>query len=434
MAVKSIRLNGSGSAVALRLALFAAGVLCILAIYFAAKWCLASTIAARAQSKEVAELAVGWSPSDPRAYYSLASFREKTFLPEDFVKSLEDYERAAGLSPYDYRLWFDLGKARDRNGDAHGAEKAYRQAIELAPNYSRLHWALGNLLLRQGNSEEAFVEIRRAVENDPALANPAVSVAWNFFDADVSLISQKIGDSIPIKSALSTFLAGQKRYDEAFALWNALSPEDKKTAYKADGAQLLLALINTKKYRDALTVQTQISPPQGEKFESGKIFNGSFEGEIKRTGGGSFFDWAIADGMQPQFAFDESQKRSGNRSLVIVFNSMTGQEFRPVQQNVVVEGGKRYAFGAFFRSDLKTQGTLKWEIVDTADNKLLVSTSAVPTSSDWSPLTAEFTTAPTTEAVTIRLVRVPCPASSGLTICPISGKVWFDDFTLRKSE
>jgi hypothetical protein len=52
---------------------------------------------------------------------------------------------------------------------------------------------------------------------------PAVTVAWNFFEGDVPQISQKIGDSVPIKAALSTFLAKQKRFDEAFLLWNALS-------------------------------------------------------------------------------------------------------------------------------------------------------------------------------------------------------------------
>jgi hypothetical protein len=431
MAVKTIKLNGG--AIVPRLALLAAGALCILAVYFTVKWCLAGTLAENAPNKEVAELAVEWAPGNPRAHHSLAVFREKTFLAEDFARSLEDYERAAALSPNDYRMWFDLGKARDRNGDAEGAKKAYRKAIELAPNYSRLHWALGNLLLRQGSSEEAFLEIRRAVENDPALASPAVTVAWNFFDADVSLISQKIGDSMPIRSAMSAFLAAEKRYDEAFVFWNALSPEDKQSIYKTDGERLLQALLATKRYRDALAVQMQIAPGEGEKFEPGRIFNGGFEADVRRTGA-SFFDWTIAEGMQPQIAFDESQKHGGKRSLVMLFNSPTGQEFRSVQQNAVVEGGKRYAFSAFFRSDLKTQGTLRWEIADTGDGKILAATEAVPNSSDWSPLTAELTTPPATEAVTIRLARVPCPPAAGLTVCPIQGKVWFDDFSLKKSE
>lgn len=424
MAIKFIKLNGIAS----RAALFVAALLCMTAVYFAVKWCLANTLAAAAQAIEAAELAVGWAPSDPTAHRVSAALREKTFLIEDFAKSLEEYEKAASLSPNDFRLWFDLGKSRDRSGDMKGAERAYRKAIELAPNYSQNHWTLGNLLLRQGNSDEAFVEIRRAVENDPTYANPAVNVAWQFFDADVPLISRKIGDSVPIKSALSTFLAKQQRFGEAFDLWNALSAEDKKTTYKADGEQLLQALFAAKKYRSALTVQSQIAPAEGEKFESGKIFNGGFEADVK-TANATVFEWTIADGLDVQVGYDPAQKHGGNRSLGIVFPAQSTQEFRTVQQTVVVESGKRYVFEMFFRSELKSQATVKWEIVDAADGKILASTAAVPNSSDWSPLTADFATQPTTEAVTIRFVRVACPT----IFCPISGNVWFDDFSLKQS-
>jgi hypothetical protein len=323
-------------------------------------------------------------------------------------------------------LWFDLAKARDREGDAGGAEKAYRKAAELAPHYTRVHWALGNLLLRQGNTEEAFVEIRKAVENDPKYANPAVNVAWQFFGGDVQLISQKIGDSIPIKSALSAFLAGQQRFDEAFALWNALSPEEKKNAFKAEGKALFESLMGAKRYRDALSVQSQINQADGEKFEPGKIFNAGFETDVK-TANAFPFEWSIAEGLQPQIGYDGAQKHGGSRSLVVVFNSLNGQDFRAVQQTVVVESGKRYAFETFARADLKTQATVKWEIVDAASGQVLASTNPVPAVSDWTALTAEFNTPAATQAVIVRLARAVCPSS----MCPISGKVWFDDFNLK---
>lgn len=428
MAIKSIKLNSTVG----RLALLGIALLCVLGVYFSVKWCLASTLAGRADNREIAELAANLAPHDPKAHYSLAFFEEKAFLADAFAKSLEEHERAVSLSPNDFRMWFDLGRARDRNGDAAGAEKAFRKAVELAPNYSRIHWTLGNLLLRQGNTEEAFVEIRRAVENDPSYANPAVSVAWQFFDADVPLISQKIGDSIPIKSALSTFLAGQKRFDEAFALWNALSLEDKRTTFKTDSEQLFQVLLSAKKYRDAVTVQSQIAQPEGEKFEIGKIFNGGFEADVT-TKNPNFFEWTIQDGLQPQIGFDNTQKHGGSRSLVIVFNSATGQESRAIQQNIAVESGKHYTFETFFRADLKNNpSTVKWDVQDMIDGKILGSTAAVPAVSDWSRLTVDFTTLPTTEAITIRLTRVPCQQSS--IICPISGRVWFDDFSLKKSE
>lgn len=417
---KSVKLNSAA-----RVALFAVALVCVAAVYFAAKWFLASTLAGSAPSKEIAAYAVELAPDDPRAHYTLAALDEQTFLAEDFTRALAEYETATSLSPNDFRLWFDLGRARERAGDAAGAEKALRKAIELAPHYSRVHWTLGNLLLREGSTEEAFVEIRKAVENDADYATPAVTTVWQFFGGDAGLIAQKIGDSNPIKAALSAYLAKQQRFDEASALWNSLPEGDKQTVYRDSGTQLVQSLLAAKKFREALAAQMQINPPAGERPEIGKIVNAGFESNVAATAGD--FEWRIADGIQPQIGFDEQQKHGGARSLVIVFNSPAGQDFRAVQQTVAVESNKHYAFQTFARSDLKNPGTVRWEIADAADGKVLAATVPVPAASDWQMLAAEFTTAQATQAVTIRLARVPCGAS----LCPITGKVWFDDFSLK---
>ena len=412
-----------------RAALFAAALLCVSAVYFPVKWFLAGTLAANTDYIDAAEYAARLAPGDPQIHYRLAALRDRSFVAEDLPKALAEYEKAVSLSPDDFRYWFDLGRARERSGDSAGAEKALRKALELAPNYSRIHWTLGNLLLRQGNTEEAFVEIRRAVENDPSYANPAVNIVWQFFDGDISLISRKIGDSDQIKFALVSFLAKQKRYDEALEIWNKLPDADKKTVYLTNGQELLQTLIIAKRFRDALAVQLQIGTPEAEKFEIGKISNPGFENNITPSGALPF-SWNIADGVQPQIGFDDQQKHGGNRSLVVVFDSPAGKDFRGIGQIIAVESGKHYNFEYFARAELKSPATVKWEIADAADGRILAATAAVPEKFDWAALTAEFTTAATTQAVVIRFARVPCPTS----LCSILGKVWFDDFNLRKSE
>lgn len=410
-----------------RVALLVVALACVAAVYFAVKWFLANTIAAHTGERDVAAYAASLAPQDPRPRYTLAALDERTFLAADFTKALSEYEQATSLSPHDFRLWFDLGGARARNGDTVGAEKALRKAIELAPHYSRIHWTLGNLLLREGSTEEAFVEIRKAVENDASYATPAVNTVWQFFSGDVALITQKIGDSNPIKAALSAYLAKQQRFDEALNLWNALPEGDRQILYHDSGSELVKSLFAAKRFRDALGVEMQINPRNGEQPQIGKIINAGFESNVAAAGAGDF-EWKIADGLQPQIGFDEQQKHGGNRSLVIVFNSPSGQDFRAVQQMIAVESGRNYHFEAFARSDLKNPGTVRWEIADAADGKILAATSPVPPISDWMPIAAEFTTAPTTQAVIVRLARVGCGAS----LCPINGKVWFDDFSLRQ--
>lgn len=421
MSIKSIPLNSLTRHIVLPLA----ALLCLLLVFFALKWYLANMISARAEQKELAELAVDLAPGDPQSFYAQGVLLEKSFLPEDLPKSLAAFEKAAALAPNDYRLWFALGRARERGGDAEGAETAMRKALALAPHYAQVQWTLGNVLLRRGKTDEGFGEIRKAVESDAAFANPAVSIAWQIFDGDAAQISQAVGESAQAKSVLSAFLAREKRFDEAYNAWNALSEKDKKETYRQSGDELLKQLVQAKKFRDALEVQTQLAAPDAEKSEPEKISNAGFETAVN-TSNPSAFEWQIADGAQPAIGVDDKLKTGGNYSLVIAFNSPNGQDFRSIQQTVVVSPNKTYKFEVAFRSDLKTSSSVKWEIVDAADGKILAATPTVTSSADWSKLTATFT-APATEAVTLRLAKTGCAAP----ICPMSGRIWFDDFRLE---
>ena len=418
--VKSIKLE----TFAQRALLLGAAFVCLISVFFIFKWCFAYTIATQSEIKEVAEFAVNLAPNIPQTHYALAVLSEKTFLPEDVSKSLAEYEKATSLAPNDYRLWFSLGKARERNGDAPGAELALKKAIELAPSYALLRWTHGNILLRQGKTVEAFAELRQAAESDKTFINPLVATAWQIFDGDLAQIKQNVGDSTQINFVLPTFLAKQNRFDEAFAIWDSLPADAKKTTFKENGEEFFKQLIETKKYDEALRIQAQIREPDTENFAVGTISNGSFETDIKPKA--DVFGWQIADGIQPQIGFDIGQKRNGNQSLVIVFNSPNGQDFRVISNTVVVESGKNYGFEAFYKSNLKTSATLRWEIVDASDGKVLATTEAVAGNADWTGLTANFTVPETTQAVTIRLAREICKT----TACPISGKIWFDDFNL----
>lgn len=420
MAVKSIKL----ATIAQRAILFGVGVVFVTSILFFVKWCFAHTIASQAQFKELAEFTIALAPNDPQTHFALAALSERNFAPEDLARSLAEYEKAVALSPNDYRMWFALGKARERSGDAVGAELALKKAIELAPNYSRLRWVYGNILLRQSKTAEAFVELRQAAETDKTFIAPLVATAWQIFDGDLAQIKQNIGDSTQINFVLPTFLAKQNRLDEAFSIWDSLPADDKKTTFRQNGEELFNQLLETKKYRDALRVKAQISESNVEISAVGIISNGGFETDIKPNA--DIFAWQIADGIQPQIGFDVSQKRGGNQSLVLVFNSSSGQDFRLVSQTVVVESGKNYGFEAAYKANLKTSVTLRWEIVDASDNKVLTTTEAVATETDWTGLTANFTVPETTQAVTIRLAREVCK----LPPCPIAGKIWFDDFNL----
>jgi tetratricopeptide (TPR) repeat protein len=404
-----------------RVLLIAVAIFIVIWLIFAIKWSLANSMSTQSQFKEISQFAIDWSPNDPQPYYSLAALNEKSLSPNDLAEAVSNYEKAVALSPNNYLLWSSLATARDRNDDSVGAEKAIRKALELAPNYSEVRWILGNILLRNEKSEEGFVEIRKAAETNPKFVYPTASTALQIFDGDLNKITQNIGQSDQINSALAVILAKKERFDDALTLSKRL-----KILSLDDGNNLISAFLVGKKFRAASEVQSRITQQENNKPSLAKFVNSSFENDVNPANA-NIFDWQLTDALQPQIGVDDKQKQDGNRSIVIVFNSTDGKDFRQISQTISVESNKKYSFQTFARSELKASSTLKWEVLDASDSRLLGSTSAISAGSDWQKLTAEFTSGATTEGVIVRLVRVSC----GSSICPISGKVWFDNFSLQ---
>lgn len=420
MALKTIELKNSTG----KISIIAAGLVCAAFFLFAFKWCFGNALASRAEGTQIAELGVLLAPSDPQTHFALGVLSDRNFLPEDFQKAVTQYEKAAGLSPNDFRLWFQLARARERVGDAAGAEKALRKSLELAPNYSEVQWTLGNMLLRQGNAAEGFELIRRAADGNDKFINPAISIAWQIFDGDILQVRENTGSAPKINAALASFLISQKRFDEAFDAWSSVPAEERKTVFRQRGEEIYNQLILAGKYRDALEIWAEISGG-GKNYQVGKITDGGFEINEKQEKT-SIFDWQIAEGAQPLIGVDTENVHSGSLSRRFIFNSPGGADFRQISQAIAVEPGRKYEFSMFYKSDLKTAATLRWEIVNAADGQILAATEPVAAKSDWTNQKAEFTVPETGEAVILRLARSLCSAG----ICPISGSVWFDEFVL----
>ena len=342
MPIKAIKVES----ILYRLAIVAIALLLLTTLFYFSKSYFGNSISTQAQNKEVAELAALMAPGDSQTHYALGVLGEKSFMPEDLPKSVMEFEKAVALSPNDFRLWAALGKARERSGNANGAELALREAKRLAPNYSEVQWAFGNILLRQGKTDEAFVEIRNAVDSDPKFASPAATTMWQIYDGDVAKIRKTIGESNHVNSALAIFLLKQGNTNEALEIWNGLPPDKQKTDFLKDGEQLYAQLISKKKHRKALKIYSQISAPGSKKFEVGMIDNGGFE-EAVETKKPSVFEWNIANGTRPQINISSAQKKNGRQSIVISFKTTNTKDFRSISQTIAVESEKEYEFGVF---------------------------------------------------------------------------------------
>jgi hypothetical protein len=82
----------------------------------------------------------------------------------------------------------------------------------------------------------------------------------------------------------------------------------------------------------------------------------------------------------------------------------------------------------FYRSDLKTPASLKWEVADAGSTQAIAGTPYIVPTTDWTSLKARFTVPARTDGIIIRLAREGCAGPS----CPMNGKLSFDDISLRR--
>ncbi|MDT7806220.1 MAG: hypothetical protein QOJ70_33 [Acidobacteriota bacterium] len=405
------------------------------ASWYGVRWGLGNTMADAAPLSyandpdaafESAEAAVRLAPRDPSAHLMLARLNQISFDPLRTPVALEEYERAAALAPNDYLVWMEVGRARAALGDVEGGSVALKRAVELAPNYAQPRWHLGNALLRAGRTEEAFAELRRAADADPDLRPQVFNLAWQVYSPDMTRIIESVGKTSAARAQLVGVLAGRGRLDDALAVWSGLG-EAGRREQATMGEGLAHALYVKGQYRRALQV---LSETGAEDLGAEHVSNGSFESDIGAAGT-QLFRWDVTQAQGAQTAIDARTAHTGRRSLRIAFNAAGQSDLRNVSQVIAVEPSTHYRLTFFLKTeDMKSAATLVALAADasTPDATLAASSPAPQATNDWQQVSFEFTTAPKTEAVLVRLVRAGCPEG----VCPIYGKIWYDDFNLER--
>lgn len=395
--------------------------------WYGLRWCVGNTMAEWAQDFETAESAARLAPSDPQSHLKVARLRRISFDPEELPVALSYYERAAALAPNDWLIWTEYGRSLGAAGDTEGGVRALRRATELAPHYAQPRWHLGNALLRAGRFDEAFAELRLAGEADPTLLAQVFNLAWQVYDQDMTRVIETIGSSPNARAQLTVVLVGRKRLDDAYSVWSTLTPEE-KAVHAGAGEALIRALYEQGQHPRALRAL-------GEQGVSGvapeKIANGSFETDIAPPGT-RFFEWQVV-GVPPgaAVAIDSRAAHGGQRALRVSFAASSQIDFKSVSQLIVVQPSTRYRLTFFVRSEeLKSAATLYTEVLDGSGTTVLGASPLLPTGThEWRPVTIEFTTGPQTQSVLVRLSRAGCADG----VCPIFGKIWYDDFDLQRA-
>lgn len=398
--------------------------------WFAVRWQVGNMLAELTtptdpNAKDIAALAVRFSPGDPMANWLAAAARKNIFTPEAVSATAKSYETVTRISSNDFRWWVELGRAREQAEDMAAAETAYRRAVEIAPNYTYPRWQLGNFYLRRNRSEEAFAELKNAASTNTVYRDQVFSIAWDFYEKDTARLEAIAGDSPSTRAGLARFYASKKRAADSLRIWNTLSAEE-KAANTPIARVIATAFYENRIFRQAQEFVRDLGIEPDARFET--IQNAGFENpfaNVKET----YFSWKVEPKDKIEIKFDPTQKHEGRRGLRVAFSGYSEPTLYAINQYVTVQPEAKYRLTFWLRTEnLKSGGTPALEIYNANDDKSIVTSDAFPTgSNDWQQIKLEFTAPANAEAVGVRTVRAFCGEQ-----CPIVGVFWYDEFKLER--
>ena len=418
--------------VAAKLMMILIVLIALTASWFVVRWYLGNTLAEylvpEQNQLETARMAVSWAPDDPLPHWRLANLIQNSLPSDQIPLAVAEYEKAVSLSPNDYRFWMDLGAALEQAGNSEKAEKALRQAVKLAPSYSYPSWHLGNLLLREGRYAEAFAELHRASEANELLRPQLFNLAWQVNKDDFEALKSSIGIRPEARAQFSQYLFSRGRFDEGLRFWNTLI-ETEKRANQSVALSMIDNLMAAKRYHQTVEIWNTVAPMDAARAQAGHVIDGSFEEKVA-PGSKGVFGWQFQSVSQVQAGIDSTSAHTGNHSFRIHFQVRSRLEAINVSQLVPVQRNTQYDFECYLKTDnLVSAATPVVVIADATDETILASSEAAPNgNNDWQRISLSFKPGPKSEAVRVKISPTSC---AEISICPIFGTVWYDDFNLK---
>lgn len=396
-------------------------MVCVFAMLSAARFGYARLLgkyAVAANSIAAADQAVSLAPADPEVHRARGRVFNRLQRPAEASKS---FEVASRLRYRDDYLWLELGSTRDQLGDTAAALAAFDQAVQWAPHYAHTLWQRGNLKLRMGRYDEAFTDLRAAAASKSSLLPSLVDLAWGLSRNDVKTAEQLIQiDNDHERLAFARLLAQRGKGDECVEqvrlLGTALSEQNRH--------ELVQQLVGAKAFRKAFELWRTDRP-----VALPVILDGGFEELPRNPFVDRGFGWHIVGKPEPAIQQDESEKRSGKKSLRLRFNGDWNAPYDTISQTIVIEPERRYriSFGVKTK-DIVTGGPPAIAIRDAVTNERLGQSETFPTpSNNWQTMSFEFSTKLGMQAVVLEFIRVAVECNP----CPIFGELWLDDLVIE---
>lgn len=424
-------LQVNSRSVAAKMIIVAAVVVAILFAWIAVRMQIGNmfadlTPATDPNSQEVADFAISMSPNDPMTAWLKASVSKSTFSLSQSEETVKLFERTVQIAPNDYRWWIELGRAREQIDKASEAEAALLNATKLAPANVFLRWQLGNFYLRQDRPDEAFVALRLATAKNHVYRDQVFSLAWDYFEKDVSKLEANLVTDTSVYPTLAMFYSVRGRAADAVRVWGLLNDEQ-KAEYPQFSRVMAQGLYDKRFFAQSIVFANQSDfDPDAKPFT---VSNAGFEASVGLPES-TLFGWKVTrTDSKLELAADQSVKHSGSKSMRISFKGYAKPELYNLFQTVVVEPSTQYKLKFWVRTEsLKSGGGPQLEIINANDDKLIATSRPYPQgTNDWQEFVIDITTPENCDGITIRTARAYCGEN-----CPIVGTIWYDDFVLTK--
>ncbi|MBL8167968.1 MAG: tetratricopeptide repeat protein [Acidobacteria bacterium] len=380
-----------------------------------------------------ADAAVAYAPRDPLLHLRRGGVylnaANEDLSEERLATALNELRTATRLSPEDYRNWLALGRALDRSGENQDARAALERAVRLAPQHFEPHWALGNHLLRVGERDASFAQMRLALRTRPSALPLVLDYAWNVYQGDGRAIAAALDPPAELQMPLVVQLIVRGRVEDGIAVWRAV-----KQPSSADAQKVAEALFFAGRYAQAYDVWNAAALPDRPTPDAGSLLsNGGFERKLALNDATPFLTWRVTPMTGVRITLDRQTPHSGEQTLRASFDLGGNTPFNIATQTVRVNPSTNYVLSFAVRSEeLQSLSTPLVEVYDAAfeiagGNRVRAAIPQLPVGTQaWTEHKLAFTTNSATEAVTVRVRRPPCSEPP----CPISGRIWLDEFRL----
>jgi len=339
----------------------------------------------------------------------------------------EHIERSLAARPLYAPTWLARAELALSEGDRRSAAAYAATAARLWPTRPELQWQVAMFQVRLGDAATALRTLRAYLAAEPAGLVRAAAVARRLAPDREGLVRALVpaGQGSGARAALLAALAGFARHTGdvalADAVWSAEPALQRDETMVFPYIELMIASAQRERAVRAWGVL------RAEQPVVGRITNGGFESAPANGGLG----WRLVRLDGTRAARSSEVAHGGGYALEIRFDGTANPDYYHAYQVVPIEGSRGYRVRGWWRGEaISTRSGVFIELVTDGAQRAHGRSEARFGSWNWEMVEASVEAPDDARFLTVRVRRARTDSLDKL----ISGRVWFDDFSLEQTD